>query len=144
MIPSDHGLFRPSISRLVALSVLLLLMPLPNTESVSTSASQFSNVSLTPPAVPVLRQGDIWHYHLRVQGNSTQSIRRKATCGNSQCVVSSEVSVAYNDTRWIVPGNWSLVREYCVGCDGLNVTANTVYAPAQQLFAFPVQPGESW
>jgi len=144
MIPSDHGLFKPSISRLVALSVLLLLLPYPNTGSISTSASQFPNVPLAPPPVPVMRQGDIWHYHLRVEGNSTQSIRRRVTCGSSQCVVSSEVNVAYNDTRWIVPGNWSLVREYCVGCDGLNVTTNTMYSPAQQLFAFPLQPGESW
>src|SRR5882672_10265066 len=98
MIPSDHGLFRPSISRLVALSVLLLLLPHPNTESVSTSASQFPNVPLTTPVVPVLRQGDIWHYHLGVEGNSTQSIRRMVTCGNTRCVLSSEVNAAYNDT----------------------------------------------
>ena len=144
MIPIDRGLFKPNISKLVALSVLLLLLPYPHTGGVSTSPSQSPNVPLTPPALPVLRQGDIWHYHLRLEGNSTQSIRRKVTCGDSQCVVSSEVNAAYNDTRWIVPGNWSLVREYCVGCDGLNVTTNTVYTPAQQLFAFPLQPGESW
>ena len=144
MIPSEHGLFKPNISRLVALSVLLLLLPYPNTGGGSTHASQPPNAPLTMPVVPVLRQGDIWHYRLGVEGNSTQSIRRTATCGDSQCVVSSEVNAAYNDTRWIVPGNWSLVREYCNGCDGSNVTTNTVYTPAQQLFAFPLQPGESW
>jgi len=58
--------------------------------------------------------------------------------------MSVEANAVYNDTLWIVPGNWSLVREYCVGCDGSNVITNTLYTPPRQLFAFPLQPAESW
>jgi len=144
MIPRKHRSFKPNLKRLVAFSVLLLFLPYANTGDMSIKAFQHSNVPLASPAVPVLRQGDIWHYFLGVEGNSSQSIRRTVPCGNVQCIMSDEANALYNDTLWIVPGNWSLVREYCVGCGGSNVITNTVYSPPRQLFVFPLQPAESW
>ncbi len=144
MSPREHGAFKPTFKRLVALSVLLLFLPYAYSGGMPVKAFQHSNVPLASPAAPILRQGDIWHYHLGIEGNSNQSIRRTASCGSVQCIVSNEVNAAYNDTLWILPGSWSLVREYCVGCDGSNVITNTVYTPPRQLFAFPLQPAESW
>ena len=136
--------FKSSISRFVILSVFLLILAYPHIEGTSIRGIQPSAVALSPQVVPVLRQGDVWHYLLGVEGNSTQSILRIVACGNAKCVVSREVNGANNDTRWIVPGNWSLVKDYCVGCDGSNVITNTSYTPPRPLFAFPVQPGETW
>ncbi len=144
MSPREHGAFKPTFKRLVALSVLLLFLPYAYSGGMPVKAFQHSSVPLASPAAPILRQGDIWHYHLGIEGNSNQSIRRTASCGSVQCIVSNEVNAAYNDTLWILPGSWSLVREYCVGCDGSNVITNTVYTPPRQLFAFPLQPAESW
>src|SRR6266705_5492106 len=144
MSPREHGAFKPTFKRLVALSVLLLFLPYAYSGGMPVKAFQHSSVPLASPAAPILRQGDIWHYHLGIEGNSNQSIRRTASCGSVQCIVRNEVNAAYNDTLWILPGSWSLVREYCVGCDGSNVITNTVYTPPRQLFAFPLQPAESW
>ena len=144
MILGATGPLRSGVSKLVLISALLFLLPYTNTGDMSAKAFQPANVPLVPTAVPVLRQGDIWHYYLGSEGNSTESIRRTATCGITKCLVDNEVNLAYNDTRWFVPGNWSLVREYCVGCGGSNVITNTVYTPPRQLFAFPLQPAESW
>src|SRR2546425_4736109 len=144
MIPSEHGPFKQNIKGLVVLSVLLLSLPYAYTGSMPVKVFRHANVPLASSAVPVLRQGDIWHYYLGIEGISNESIRRTVPCGNVRCIVSSEVNAAYNDTLWIVPGNWSLVREYCVGCDGYNVITNTVYTPPRQLFAFPLQPAEPW
>src|SRR2546430_1165414 len=144
MIPREHGSFKSNLKRLVAFAVLLLLLPYGYTGAMPAKVFQHASVPLASPTVPVLRQGDIWHYHLGIEGNSNESIRRTASCGNVHCIVSNEVNAAYNDTLWIVPGNWSLVREYCVGCDGSSVITNTVYTPPRQLFAFPLQPAESW
>src|SRR2546428_1836442 len=144
MIPSEHGPFKQNIKGLVVLSVLLLSLPYAYTGSMPVKVFRHANVPLASSAVPVLRQGDIWHYYLGIEGNSNESIRRTVPCGNVRCIVSSEVNAAYNDTLWIVRGNWSLVREYCVGCDGYNFITNTVYTPPRQLFAFPLQPAEPW
>src|SRR5437870_395554 len=144
MSPREHGAFKPTFKRLVALSVLLLFLPYAYSGGMPVKAFQHSSVPLASPAAPILRQGDIWHYHLGIEGNSNQSIRRTASCGSVQCIVSNKVNAEYNDTLWILPGSWSLVRKYCVGCDGSNVITNTVYTPPRQLFAFPLQPAESW
>src|SRR5437870_4751474 len=144
MSPREHGAFKPTFKRLVALSVLLLFLPYAYSGGMRVKAIQHSSHPLASPAAPIHRQADIWHYHLAIEGNSNQSIRRTASCGSVQWIVSNEVNAAYNDTLWILPGSWSLVREYCVGCDGSNVITNTVYTPPRQLFAFPLQPAESW
>src|SRR5207249_8870175 len=143
MSPNECGPFKPSFKRLVAISILLLLLPYSYTGGMPVKAFPHANVPLATPA-PVLRQGDIWHYNLTIEGSSNESIRRTVRCGNTHCIVDNEVNIGFNDTRWIVPGNWSLVREYCVGCDGSSVITNTVYTPPRQLFAFPLQPAESW
>ena len=144
MILGATGPFKSSISRLILLSVLLSFLPYTNAGDISAKAFHPANVPEAFALAPVLRQGDIWHYYLGSEGNSTEIIRRTATCGNTKCIVANEVNLAYNDTQWIVPGNWSLVKEYCVGCDGSNVITNTVYNPPRQLFAFPLQPVQSW
>jgi len=135
--------FKSSISRLILLTVLLSFLPYTNTAGISAKAFHQTNVPEASTLAPVLRQGDIWHY-LGSEGNTTEIIRRTATCGNTKCIVANEVNLAYNDTQWIVAGNWSLVREYCVGCNGSSVITNTVYNPPRQLFAFPLQPAQSW
>src|SRR3989441_8618800 len=144
MSPSEPEPFKLSFKRLVAISILLLFLPYAYTGGMPVKAFPHVSVPLATPAMPVLRQGDIWHYNLTIEGSSNESIRRTVPCGNVQCIMSGEVNAAYNDTLWIVPGNWSLVKEYCVGCDGYNVITNTVYTPTRQLFAFPLQPAESW
>src|SRR5438552_7724335 len=143
MSPNECGPFKPSFKRLVAISILLLFLPYSYTGGIPVKAFPHANVPLATPA-PVLRQGDIWHYNLTIEGSSNESIRRTVRCGNTHCIVDNEVNIGFNDTRWIVPGNWSLVREYCVGCDGFNVITNTTYNPPRQLFAFPLQTGQSW
>jgi len=143
MSPNECGPFKPSFKRLVAISILLLFLPYSYTGGMPVKAFPHANVPLATPA-PVLRQGDIWHYNLTIEGSSNESIRRTVRCGNTHCIVDNEVNIGFNDTRWIVPGNWSLVREYCVGCDGFNVITNTTYNPPRQLFAFPLQTGQSW
>jgi len=144
MSPGERELFKLSLKRLVALSILLLFLPYAYTGGMPVKAFPHVDVPLATPAMPVLRQGDIWHYNLTIEGSSNESIRRTVPCGNVQCIMRGEVNAAYNDTLWIVPGNWSLVKEYCIGCDGYNVITNTSYTPPRQLFAFPLQPAESW
>src|SRR5438309_911598 len=144
MSPSEREPFKLSFKRLVAFSILLLFLPYAYTGGMPVKAFPHASVPLATAAVPVLRQGDIWHYNLTIEGSSNESIRRTVPCGNVQCIMRGEVNAAYNDTLWIVPGNWSLVKEYCIGCDGYNVITNTVYTPPRQLFAFPLQPAESW
>ena len=143
MSPSERGPVKLSFKRLVAISILLLFLPYSYTGGMPVKAFPHANVPLATPA-PVLRQGDIWHYNLTIEGSSNESIRRTVRCGNTHCIVDNEVNIGFNDTRWIVPGNWSLVREYCVGCDGFNVITDTTYNPPRQLFAFPLQTGQSW
>ncbi len=144
MSPSEREPFKLNFKRLVAFSILLLFLPYAYTGGMPVKAFPHASVPLATAAVPVLRQGDIWHYNLTIEGSSNESIRRTVPCGNVQCIMRGEVNAAYNDTLWIVPGNWSLVKEYCIGCDGYNVITNTVYTPPRQLFAFPLQPAESW
>jgi len=142
--PSERGPVKLSFKRLVAISILLLFLPYAYTGVMPVKAFQHANVPLATPAVPILRQGDIWHYNLTIERGSNESIRRTVPCGITHCIVDNEVNIGFNDTRWIVPGNWSLVREYCLGCDGFNVITNTTYNPPRQLFAFPLQTGQSW
>src|SRR3989442_11925689 len=144
MSPSEREPFKLSFKRLVAFSILLLFLPYAYTGGMPVKAFPHASVPLATAAVPVLRQGDIWHYNLTIEGSSNESIRRTVPCGNVQCIMRGEVNAAYNDTLWIVPGNWSFVKEYCIGCDGYNVITNTVYPPPRQFFAFPLQPGKSW
>jgi hypothetical protein len=144
MIPRKQGQFDPRIIAVVCLTVILFPLPFANTGVNSSMSLQPTTVPQPSSFVPVLRPGDTWNYHLGIEGNSIQSIHRTEPCGNVQCVLINEVNAAYNDTRWIVPGNWSLYSEYCVGCEGPNIITNTNYALPRQLFAFPLRPGGSW
>src|SRR2546427_2167950 len=93
MSPSERGPVKLSFKRLVAISILLLFLPYAYTGGMPVKAFQHANVPLATPAVPILRQGDIWHYNLTIERSSNESIRRTVPCGITHCIVDNEVNI---------------------------------------------------